>query len=213
METLNQPGNRLDALQAGIRIEMVTIVWMTVEALVAIGSGVIAGSILLIAFGADSVIELISGGVLLWRMASETTTSDMERIEAVERRATWISAILLVLLCLYVAITIVNGLIGRVEPESSPIGILVSMGALIFMPLLARAKRGINQRLDSAALRADIAEAITCAYMAGTVLVGLVLDAALGWWWAEYVAAVVLLYWLIGETREAFEAARGDEEE
>jgi divalent metal cation (Fe/Co/Zn/Cd) transporter len=213
VETTSLPGNRLDALHAGIRIEVVTIVWMMLEALVAIGSGAIAGSILLIAFGADSVIELISGVVLLWRLASETTTGDMEWIESVERRATWISAILLVLLCLYVAITIMTGLVWRAEPEGSSIGILISMGALVFMPLLARAKRGINQQLDSAALRADIAESITCAFMAGTVLVGLVLNAALGWWWAEYVAAVVLLYWLIGEMREAFEAARGNEEE
>ncbi len=186
---------------------------MTLEALVAIGSGVIAGSILLIAFGADSVIELISGVVLLWRLASETKTHDIERIESVERRATWFSAILLILLCLYVAITIVTGLVWHAEPERSFIGIFISVGALIFMPLLARAKRGVNQRLDSAALRADVAESITCAYMAGTVLVGLGLNAALGWWWAEYLAAVVLLYWLIGETREAFEAARGNEEE
>ena len=212
METLSPSQSRLDALHAGVRIEIVTIAWMTVEAVVAIGSGAVAGSVLLIAFGADSVIELISGIVLLWRMASEATGGDVARTETVERRATWLSAILLGLLCLYVAITIVAGLVGRAAPESSPIGILVSMGALIFMPLLARAKRGVNRQLDSAALRADIPEAITSAFMAATVLVGLVLNVALGWWWIEYVAAVVLLYWLIGETREAFEAARGDEE-
>ncbi len=213
METLSPLESRLDALHAGIRIEAVTIVWMTLEALVAIGAGAMAGSILLIAFGADSVIELVSGVVLLWRLASEATSDNLERIETVERRATWMSAILLVLLCLYVAITTVTGLVGRAEPEGSLIGILISIGALIFMPLLARAKRSVNQQLDSAALRADIAESITCAFMAGTVLVGLALNAALGWWWAEYVAAAVLLYWLIGETREAFEAARGDEDE
>ncbi len=78
------------------------------------------------------------------------------------------------------------------------------------MPVLARTQRSINQELGSAALRADAAESITCAYMAGTVLIGLVLNAALGWWWAEYIAAAVFLYWLFGETREAFEAVRGD---
>ena len=213
METVSLPPSRLKALYAGIRIEVATIVWMLMEALVAIGSGVIAGSILLIAFGADSVIELISGVVLLWRLTSETTTSDMERIASVERRATWVSALLLVLLCLYVAITTITGLVWRTEPEGSLTGILISIGALVLMQLLARAKRGVNQRLDSAALRADIAESITCAYMACTVLVGLVLNAALGWWWAEYAAALVLLYWLIGETREAFEATRGNETE
>ena len=78
------------------------------------------------------------------------------------------------------------------------------------MPALT--KRSINRQLESAALRADIAESVTCAYMAATVLVGLVLNALFGWWWAEYVAAAIFLYWLIGETREAFEAARGEEE-
>jgi divalent metal cation (Fe/Co/Zn/Cd) transporter len=149
--------------------------------------------------------------VLLWRFSIESRGSDAARIERVERRATWVSAILLALLCLYVAITVAVGLVWRVEPESSFTGILVSVGAILIMPLLARTKRGVNTRLASAALRADIAESITCAYMAATVLFGLALNAALGWWWAEYVAAIVFLYWLFGETREAFEAARGDE--
>ena len=202
---------RRATLQSGIRVEILTVAWMTLEGAIAIGAGVIAGSALLIAFGLDSVIELISAGILLWRLNAETQNGDPERIEIVERRATRVSAVLLALLCLYVIVTIAAGLIGRIEPESSLSGILVSLGAMIFMPLLARAKRGINQRLDSAALRADIAESVTCAYMAGTVLIGLALNAAFGWWWAEYVAAAVFLYWLVGETREAFEAARGNE--
>ncbi len=212
MESTSRPESRAAALQAGIRLELITVLWMTLEGALAIGSGVIAGSVLLIAFGLDSVIELISGGVLLWRLSAEAKDSDVAKIEKVERRATAMSAILLALLCLYVATTIGAGLIGRIEPESSFIGILVSLGALIIMPLLARVKRGVNTRLNSAALRADIAESVTCAYMAGTVLVGLALNAALGWWWAEYVAAAVFLYWLVGETREAFEAVRGGEE-
>ena len=183
---------------------------MTIEGALAIGSGVIAGSILLIAFGLDSVIELISGVLLLWRLSAEVQSNAVERIENAERRATWLSAILLVLLCLYVAITTVVGLVWRIEPESSPLGILVSLAALIIMPMLARWKRGVNTHLDSAALRADIAESVTCAYMAGTVLSGLALNVTFGWWWAEYVAAAGFLYWLIGETREAFEAARGN---
>ncbi len=209
METIDL--RRRIALQSGIRVEILTVAWMTLEGAIAIGAGVIAGSALLIAFGLDSVIELISAGILLWRLNAETKNGDPERIEIVERRATRVSAVLLALLCLYVTITTAAGLIGRIEPEGSLPGILVSLGAIIFMPLLARAKRGINQRLDSAALRADIAESVTCASMAGTVLIGLALNAAFGWWWAEYVAAAVFLYWLVGETREAFEAARGNE--
>ena len=210
IETDSPSKTRFVALQSGIRLEAITVVWMTIEGALAIGSGVIAGSILLIAFGLDSVIELISGVLLLWRLSAEAHSNAVERIEHAERRATWLSAILLVLLCLYVTITIVVGLVWRIEPESSMPGILVSLGALIIMPALAHLKRGVNTHLDSAALRADVAESVTCAYMAGTVLSGLALNVAFGWWWAEYVAAAGFLYWLIGETREAFEAARGN---
>jgi divalent metal cation (Fe/Co/Zn/Cd) transporter len=207
METDSRSETKIGALQSGIRLEVITVIWMTLEGAIALGSGAIAGSVLLIAFGLDSVIELISGIVLLLRLSAEAKSNDVERIEKVERRATRISAILLALLCLYVAITTVVGLIERIEPGSSFSGILISIGAIIVMPLLARSKRDVNTRLGSAALRADIAESITCAYMAGTVLLGLAFNAALGWWWAEYVAAAVFLYWLASETREAFEAA------
>ena len=204
--------SHLAALQSGIRVEALTVIWMTLEGVVAIAAGVAAGSGLLVAFGADSVIELISGGVLLWRLAAETRQTDLTQIEAVERRATRISAVLLALLCVYVVAAAVIGLLGHAEPESSVVGILISVGALIFMPLLARTKRSINQQLESAALRADVAESVTCAYMAGTVLIGLALNGVLGWWWAEYIAVAVFLYWLFGETREAFEAAGGNED-
>jgi divalent metal cation (Fe/Co/Zn/Cd) transporter len=198
---------RLAALRSGIRLEVVTVIWMMLECAIAIGSGISARSVLLVAFGLDSAIELISGGVLLWRFSAETTSRAVEQIKQVERRATVLSAILLALLCLYVIITTLVGLVWRIKPESSATGILVSAGALFAMPLLAHFKRGVNACLNSAAFRADIAESITCAYLAATVLVGLALNAALGWWWAEYAAAAIFLYWLAGETREAFKAA------
>jgi len=102
--------SRLAALQSGIRVEALTVIWMTLEGVVAIAAGVAAGSGLLVAFGADSVIELISGGVLLWRLAAETRQTDLTQIEAVERRATRISAVLLALLCVYVVAAAVIGL-------------------------------------------------------------------------------------------------------
>lgn len=201
---------RADAVHFGVRLELFTVGWMLVEALVAVGAGVLARSVLLTAFGFDSVIELLSGGVLLWRLWAEAKGGDLERVERVEQRAIRISAFLLVLLCLYVLLTILFGLVTRLEPDQSPLGIAVSLAAVVVMPLLARRKRQVNERLGSAALRADIDESITCAYMAATVLVGLVVDALFGLWWFEYVAAAVLLYWLAGETREALEAARGE---
>jgi divalent metal cation (Fe/Co/Zn/Cd) transporter len=195
-----------------MRVEILTLVWMVLEAIVAIGSGLAAGSALLIAFGLDSLIELASAGLLLWRLGSESKSGNLARVEQIEQRATWVSRGLLTLLCLYVLAGIVIGLIWRIEPEASFGGIVVSIGALTAMPLLAVAKRRINVGLDSPSLRADIAESVTCAYMAGTVLVGLAFNAILGWWWAEYFAAAVFLYWLISETREAFEATRAEPE-
>lgn len=207
------PQARADLVRAGVRVEILTLSWMIFEALISIGSGWAAGSALLIAFGLDSLIELASAALLIWRLASESESDGgVAAVERVERRATWVSAALLALLCLYVAASIVVGLVWRIEPEVSFAGIGVSIGALLAMPLLAAAKRRINVGLGSAALRADIAESVTCAYMAGTVLAGLALNAALGWWWAEYLAAAVFLYWLISETRETFEAARGEDE-
>jgi len=196
-------------LRTGVRIEVVTVAWMVVEAALAIGSGVLARSALLTAFGIDSLIELISGSVLLWRLVGEARGSEPGRTEQLERRAARISALLLVLLCGYIIVTVTLGLITRTQPEKSWVGIGVSLGAILVMPLLARSKRRIAERIGSPALRADAAESITCAYMAGAVLAGVVLNAALGWWWAEYMAAPALLFWLFGETREAFEAARG----
>jgi divalent metal cation (Fe/Co/Zn/Cd) transporter len=210
MESGLTAADRSDALRLGIRLELITIVWMLVECAVSIGAGVAARSVLLTAFGFDSVIELISAVVLLWRLRTEERGGDVERVEQVETRATWMSAILLALLCVYVVFTAVIGLLARVEPESSPVGICVALAAVLIMPLLARSKRNVNVRLQSAALHADIAESITCAYMAATVLGGLVANALLGVWWIEYLAALALLFWLVGETREAFEAAHGE---
>lgn len=184
---------------------------MVVEAVVAIGSGIAARSVALTAFGVDSAIEMISAALLLWRLRAEAGARDLTRVEHVERRATWASAILLALLCLYVVGSVAYALSARVEPEGSVLGIAISLAALVIMPLLARAKRRTAGRLESAALRADAAGSLTCAYLAGATLGGLALNALLGWWWADYVAAAALLCWLVGETREVFEAASSGE--
>ena len=180
---------------------------MLVEAVLAIGAGVAARSLLLTAFGFDSVIELISGGTLLWRLSAETRGGSVERIEQAERRASWVSAGLLAILCAYVLFVGVAGLLIRIAPEGSPLGLGVSVAAVIVMPLLAWRKSRVNRRVESAALKADIAETVTCAYMAAVTLIGVALNLFVGWWWAEYLAALVLLIFLIREAKEAFEAA------
>lgn len=204
--------SRAAHVRRGVRIEVFTVVWMGIEAVVSIGAGLLAGSVLLTAFGFDSVIELVSGVILLWRLIEEAREGDTERAERAERLASWVVAILLMLLCLYVFITSLYGLLTRSKPESSLIGILISLTAVIVMPWLGFTKRHIARQIDSGALRGDAASSLTCGYMAATVLVGLLLNALFHWWWVEYVAAFVFLFWLVRETMEAFEEAREGKE-
>jgi divalent metal cation (Fe/Co/Zn/Cd) transporter len=199
---------RARAVWAGVWIEVATVGWMTVEAVVAIGAGIVAHSVLLTAFGIDSVIELITGAVLLWRLVTEARGASLASVERAENRAAWVAGIGLVLLCAYVVVVSLVSLLFRNEAERSVVGIALAIAALIIMPVLAWRKRVIAAQLGSAALRGDAACSITCAYMAATLLVGLALNALFGWWWADSLAAIALLYWLIPEAREALEGAR-----
>jgi divalent metal cation (Fe/Co/Zn/Cd) transporter len=203
------------ALQRAVRLEVVTIAWMVAEAVLAIGAGIAARSVLLTAFGFDSVIELLSGIVVWRRLSFEATGRSQDGIERMEHTTVRISSVLLILLCAYVVVTSVGGLLVGLKPEGSVLGIAVAAAALVVMPMLALAKKRANHHIGSASLRADIAETITCAYMAAVTLGGIALSSLLGVWWLQYVAALALLIWLVPETREALEAARGkhDEEE
>ena len=197
------------ALRIGVRLEAATVVWMAIEAAVAIFAGTAARSVLLTAFGTDSVIELISGMTLLWRLEIEQRRGDDGAIARVERRAETISAVLLVLLCAYVVVSAGAGLLFQVEAERSWVGIAVSAAAVVAMPWLAVRKRAVNKVIASPALRADIAESVSCAFLAAVTLAGVLVDAVTGWWWVEYVAAIALLWWLVPEARESLEAAFG----
>ena len=198
-------------IRQGLKVELITIIWMVIEMAVSVAAGVAAGSALLTAFGVDSLIELVSGGTLLWRLSVENRSGDLEKVEQAERRASRVVAISLSLLCAYVLISSVYGLISRSKPESSILGMGVSGAALLIMPYLAFTKRRISKRIHSPALAGDAVNSITCAAMAATVLVGLALNSFFGLWWAEYAAALVFLVWLIQETREAFEeSCQGD---
>jgi divalent metal cation (Fe/Co/Zn/Cd) transporter len=195
------------AIQRGVRLEVVTIAWMGAEALLAIGAGIAARSVLLTAFGFDSVIELLSGIVLWRRLNFEAKGRPQNRIERMEQMTARVSGVLLILLCAYVVVTSVGGFLVGLKPEGSVLGIAVAAAALVVMPLLALAKKRANRDIGSASLRADIAETITCAYLAAITLAGIALSSLLGIWWLQYVAALALLIWLVPETREALEAA------
>jgi len=196
---------RVAALRRGVSLEVLTVAWMLIEAAVALGAGIAARSVLLTAFGVDSVVELLSGIVLYRRLSVESrgaATRDVERLESMTVR---ISAVLLVLLCAYVVLTSLAGIALRVMPEGSIAGIAVSAAAVVLMPLLAYFKRQTNRVIDSPSLRADIAESISCAFLAGVTLLGLAFSMVTGWWWVQYIAALALLVWLVPEAREALE--------
>src|SRR5436190_8424062 len=198
-------------LRLGVRIELVTIIWMTIEASVAIVTGFATHSVSLQGFGIDSIIELIAGGVLLWRLRVEQRGGTTGVVEQAERRAAWITAIGLFALAVYIVGDSAFAFLTRSRPEASWWGIGLAISATIVMPLLWQGKLRVARRIESAALKADAMCSITCAYMAITLLVGLLLNKFFGWWWADPLAALALVYFIVKEGREALHEARTGE--
>lgn len=199
---------RQNDLQRGLVIEAITIGWMIIEAIVAIGVGLTARSGAALAFGIDSFIELGSAGVLVWRLRAEFDASPPTRIEMIERKAGRLVGGALFALAGYVVLQSVAALFLRIEPDVSLPGIALSAAALVGMPILARVKGNVAVAIGSPALKGDAACSLTCAYMAATLLGGLALNALFGWWWADPIAALGIVYFLIREGREAW---NGDE--
>ncbi len=188
------------SLRRGRQLEYLTLAWNSLEALAAIISGLLAGSVALVGFGFDSVIECVSGAVLLWRLA------DGEAGERRERTAVRLVGASFLLLAAYVAGDAVHALVTREAPEKSLFGIGVAIASLIAMPLLARAKRRVARALNSSAMQADSRQTDICAYLAAILLGGLALNAALRWWWADPVAALLMVPLI---AREGLEGLRG----
>jgi len=210
MSTQSIQPDTMRQLRAGITVEWLTIGWMTVEAAVSLSAGLAAGSIALIAFGADSIIELITGGVLLWRLTvGRDAAGDSERVERAERIAAKVVGWSLLALAAYVAVQAAYDLWARAVPDSSLTGIALAAAALLVMPALVRAKLRIARAIDSHALQGDAMCGVVCVYMAGTLLIGLGLRAVLGWWWADPVAALGIVYFIAREGREALSAEHG----
>jgi divalent metal cation (Fe/Co/Zn/Cd) transporter len=191
---------RANHLRAGRRLEYFTLGWNWIEAAVAIGAGLFAGSIALIGFGIDSLIESLSGGILLWRL--QWTKTDENR----EHLAHRLVGISFFLLALYVAFEAGKSLLRHEEPETSVVGIILSIISMIVMPLLARAKRRVAAKIDSRALYADSRQTDICAYLSAILLGGLLLNVLFGWWWADPIAALCMLPLIF---REGMEAVRG----
>ena len=196
---------RAGALRRGVMLESVTVGYNTLEGIVAIAAGVAAGSVALTGFGIDSVIEVTSGALLWWRLRAELGSAPLGL--TVERRAARWAGFLLLALGVYIVADSARLLLTRNRPESSLVGIMLMALSLIVMPLLARAKLGVAASLNSRALRADAHETVICAWLSGTTLLGLGLNALLGWWWADPVAALGMVPLI---TREGLEAWRGE---
>jgi len=196
---------RADGLKDGLRLEGASIAWMVVEAAVSVGAGVAAGSLLLVAFGADSVIELVSAAVLFRRLRLEADgrLADEPAIEAVERKAARIAGYLLYALSLYVVAQAAYGLTHRHRAETSWVGITIALVAALGMPLLAKAKLQVADRIGSRALRADAMETFTCGTLSWALLAGLAASAAWHWWWLDGVTALAIVPLLLKEGREA----------
>ncbi len=180
-----------DALaRRGKRLEYFTIAWNTAEALVAIFAGILAGSISLLGFGVDSFIEVASGGTLLWRMSSDADEIKREQREIIALRV--VGACFLIL-AIYVGFEAVDDLVLKQPPKPSAPGIVLAIAAVFVMPLLSRAKRRVSAELKSAAMAADAAQTRFCAYLSFVLLAGLTLNAAFGFWWADPMAALIMV--------------------
>jgi divalent metal cation (Fe/Co/Zn/Cd) transporter len=195
------PLHRSELLRRGRRLEYLTLAWNAVEAVVAVGSGILAGSTALVGFGVDSLIESSSGAILLWRLW------DSERGHGREELALRLVGASFLALAAWVAWDAVVSLLRVDGPEESRVGIALAAVSLVAMPLLARAKRRVARGLGSRALEADSRQTALCAYLSGILLVGLVLNAALGWWWADPLAGLAMVP-IIG--REGLVALQGE---
>jgi divalent metal cation (Fe/Co/Zn/Cd) transporter len=186
----------------GFWLEYASMAWMTVEAAVAIVSGVIASSIALIGFGLDSVIEFFAAAVVVWQLHG---TVSEER----ETRALRLIAVTFFALAAYLAVESITDLVSQHRPGQSAAGIAVTAAALVVMPLLALAKRRTGQQLGNQALITDAAESAFCAFTSAAALIGIGLNAWLGWWWADPAAALVIAGLAV---REGIEARTPDDE-
>ena len=195
--------DRSALIQEAFRLEWLTIGWMTVEAVVAIASGLAAGSLVLTAFGLDSVIELASAGVLMWRLRVELQHGQSFSEEA-EHRASRIAGGLLFALAAYVVAAALWSLWSRQSETFSWSGFIVALAAIPSMRYLAYRKIAVAEKLGSRALRADAMEAVTCGWLSFVVVIALAAQWAFGTWWIDGAGSLAIVWFLIKEGREAW---------
>ena len=191
---------RANLIAKGLRLEYFSLTWNFLETFVGMVAGIAAGSVALIAFALDSIVESSSAAVLIWRLRNEG--SGKWDVESIERRAVRLVAVAFWALALYVGIKAMFDLVVQNRPEESLVGIGLAVVSLIVMPVLALRKRSAARDLDSRALHADSSQTTLCTYISAVLLVGLVANAVLGWWWADPVAGLGIAGLAAKEGRE-----------
>jgi divalent metal cation (Fe/Co/Zn/Cd) transporter len=191
--------SQADHVRRGKLLEYTTVAYNSLEGVIAVGAGLLAGSIALVGFGFDSAIEVFASLLLVWRLHMGEKT---------EQRALKLVGVSFLVLSAYVLIDAGRSLLMREEPRESLIGIILAAASVVVIPLLARAKRRVADAINSRAMHAEATQTQLCMYLSAILLLGLALNAWLGWWWADPVAALVMVP-IIGN--EGFEALRGEQ--
>jgi cation diffusion facilitator family transporter len=192
-------------------LEYFTVGWNVIEGVVAIGAGLIAGSVALIGFGVDSSIEVISALGLLWRLRTAGPDATVAEESGAERRALYVVAATFFLLAAYITYEAGTALLGREAPDRSTVGLVLSVLSLVIMPALAWWKQRTGQQMGSRALVADAAETWVCSYLSLALLAGVGLYALFGWWWADPVGALAMLPVILWQGWETLGEAREHE--
>ena len=201
--------DRRTLLRRALFLAWFTLGWNVVEGLVAIAAATVAGSQALLGFGLDSGVESLSASILLWRLYAEQR--DAERAAAVEQRALRLIGVTFIILAAFIAFDAVRALVGWEEPDASPVGIILTAVSIGVMQWLARTKRRVGIAMGSRAVEADSAQTSACVYLSIVVLAGLLLNALFGWWWADPLAALGIVVFLLREGRETLTAEHVDD--
>ena len=180
------------------------MVYNAAEAIIALWAGIRAGSVALVGFGLDSVIELAAASVVLWRMAIEAKGADTTRVTGAEQGVRRFVAVTFLVLAAYVLIQSGWMLWTAYYPAESAVGIVLALVSLLIMPLIALGKFKVADAVGSRALRAEAKETLACSYLSLCLFIGLVANAVAGWWWADPVAAILMVPWLVKEGMEGF---------
>jgi cation diffusion facilitator family transporter len=197
------PSERAALVRRGLRLNYLTITYNALEAVIAIAAGLVAGSVALLGFGIDSVIEVTSSVAAQWRLRTDRDRARRERVERLAHRVIGVSFLAL---AAYVAYESATALRYREQPERSLLGVAILALSVVVMPVLARAKRRVARALGSGALEADATQTSLCAYLSVIALAGVGLNTALGWWWADPVAALAMVPIIVKEGLEGLRA-------